>query len=274
MSLTQDPIFPHLVGIVNVTPDSFSDGGRYLDPSSAIRKADSLIQEGASIIDIGAESSGPKSAPISVEEEWKRLEPVLRELCSRINVSVDTYKAETARRALDCGAKYINDISALRADSKMVEVVANSRCQVILMHSKEAGDRPHVSEKRGSYQNIISDISDFLSERAQYAQSCGIKREQIILDPGLGLFLDKDATFSWEVLKQIEQFKNLEFPLFVGVSRKGFLKTPDESSASDRDPISALLAVHLAQSGVGYIRTHNVKMTKRFLETWQELQSK
>ena len=271
MAEAQAPIFPQLVGILNVTPDSFSDGGKYFTAEDAIRQAFTLREEGADIIDVGGESSGPNSKPISVDEEWSRIEPVLKVVGREMTISIDTYKSEIARRALDYGAIYINDISALRADPEMSQVAASAGCKIILMHSKEEDSAPHVSDSVGTYQNVVFDVSAFLQSRIKFAVDKGIKAENIILDPGLGLFISKNAEYSWELMRRIEELLTLGPPLFVGVSRKGFLKTAEETSPSDRDPVSALLAVHLAKSGVSYIRTHNVKMTRTFLKTWHNV---
>ena len=276
MSFAQAPILPLIIGILNVTPDSFSDGGQYLKPDAAIEKAFSLAEEGADIIDIGAESTGKNSLPITLEEEWSRLEPVLKVIASKLTLSVDTYKAEIAARSLELGVKIINDVSAMRADSDMAKVISNGKSKVILMYSKETGQTPHVTEMPNNernieYRNIISEVSEFLLERVKYALDSGIARENIILDPGLGLFLSKDPSYSWEVLSRIKEFLQLQLPLMVGASRKSFLKAAEETRASDRDPLSALIGVHLAQSGVDFIRTHNVKLTKDFLKTWNKI---
>ena len=276
MSFAQAPILPLIIGILNVTPDSFSDGGQYLKPDAAIEKAFCLVEEGADIIDIGAESTGKNSLPITLEEEWSRLEPVLKVIASKLTLSVDTYKAEIAARSLELGVKIINDVSAMRADSDMAKVISNGKSKVILMYSKETGQTPHVTEtpnneRNIAYRNIISEVSEFLLERVKYALDSGIARENIILDPGLGLFLSKDPSYSWEVLSRIKEFLQLQLPLMVGASRKSFLKAPEETRASDRDPLSALIGVHLAQSGVDFIRTHNVKLTKDFLKTWNKI---
>jgi len=271
MTFAQAPFLPQIVGIVNVTPDSFSDGGKYLTAQEAIKKAYNLAEEGADIIDIGAESTGPNSKPISAEEEWRRLEPVLKVVARDLTISVDTYKAETASRALQLGSNFINDVSALRADRSMAKVIADAGCKLVLMHSKEVDGKPHVSGSDRVYDDVVKEITEFFLQRVQYCLENGIKRENIILDPGIGLFLSKDESYSWQVLSRIAEFRTLNLPIFIGVSRKGFLRNAEKSSASDRDPVSALIGVHLACSGVSYIRTHNVKLTKEFLATWNKL---
>jgi dihydropteroate synthase len=271
MPLAQAPILPQLVGIVNVTPDSFSDGGKFLDPQAAIKQVMSLVEEGANLVDIGAESSGLNSAAITVDEEWGRLEPVLKVVAKEITISLDTYKSEIAKRATDLGVGIINDISAMRADSNMAKVVAAANCKVVLMHSKESGQHPHVTETAKSYDDVVKDISSFLASRVQYSVDEGVPLENIILDPGLGLFISHNRSDSWTLLRRIEELHALGLPLFVGASRKSFLKTVYENSPSERDPVSALLGVHLMQSGVRYIRTHNIKLTVEFMKAWHEI---
>lgn len=257
-----------VVGVLNVTPDSFSDGGSYIDSNTAIAHADKLITQGASIIDIGGESTGPGSKPISAIEEQQRILPVVDALAEKVCLSIDTYHSETAAAVLKAGAQIINDVSALRADTKMAAVVAQYDAYLILMYCKDA-PQPHVTAHQLHYQDVVADISEFFATRIEYALSEGIKKEKILLDPGMGGFVSSDANVSWELLARLGEFKKNfpDFPLFVGTSRKGFLGGPLES----RDPISQLTALWAIDHGAKCIRTHNPAMLSEFLAAQQKL---
>ncbi len=265
-------ISPLIVGVLNVTPDSFSDGGSYLTPSAAVERAMEMRDDGADYVEIGGESTRPGSEPVAFDIEWKRVEPVLKKLASEIPISIDTYKAEVAKRALDYGAQMVNDISALRADPEMASVVAKHRAKLVLMYSKEPPNRPHATDSERPFRNVVTEISEFLAERVRHATSRGVHQSEIILDPGSGKFVSANPELSWEILRKIAELRKLGCALMIGASRKGFMSVlRDEDSAEARDPISALLAVHASLSGVGYIRTHNPRMTKEFLSVWQKL---
>ena len=255
-----------IVGVLNVTPDSFSDGGKFFSPQQAIDRAFELVEEGADIIDIGAESTRPGSQPIGLEEEWKRLAPVLEGIGGKLIVSLDTYKAEIARRGAELGVQIINDISALRADQEMGEVIADRELTLVMMYSKEQGSAPHATHGDILYRDIAEEISGFLRERIKHALNAGISEQRIILDPGIGLFVSNKPEVSWELLRRVDELKSLGFPLYVGASRKGFLNTPFNLEPEDRDPVSALISGYLVEKGVQYLRVHNVKMTKNFLQ--------
>jgi dihydropteroate synthase len=255
-----------IVGVLNVTPDSFSDGGKFFSPQQAIDRAFELVEEGADIIDIGAESTRPGSQPIGLEEEWKRLAPVLEGIGGKLIVSLDTYKAEIARRGAELGVQIINDISALRADQEMGEVIADRELTLVMMYSKEQGSAPHATHGDILYRDIAEEISGFLRERIKHALNAGISEQRIILDPGIGLFVSNKPEVSWELLRRVDELKSLGFPLYVGASRKGFLNTPFYLEPEDRDPVSALISGYLVEKGVQYLRVHNVKMTKNFLQ--------
>ena len=252
---------PWIVGVVNVTPDSFSDGGKFFSPSAAIDHGLRLLDEGAHILDLGAEASGPGSVPISADEEFHRLEPVVKALAPLAFVSIDTYKAETARRCLGLGAKMINDVSALRADPELAAVVAEFSACIVLMFNKEKS-LPHVSGVERDYGDPVADITSELKARAKFARNAGINEKEIVLDPGMGRYLGKDDAVSWDVLARFDQLSNIlaPYPLYLGISRKGFLG----GRLEERDPISQLAAVLAVQKGASFIRTHNVRMAGEF----------
>jgi dihydropteroate synthase len=273
------------MGILNVTPDSFSDGGHYHSPEAASQKARELVAEGADIIDIGAESTAPGSSPLSAAEEWRRLEPVLQALLSApfppgvsastatssapLLISVDTYKASIAERALKLGAVMINDVSGLRADQAMAEVVASHSAYLVIMHSKETGSRPHASDIPRHYEDIVGEIASSLRSAALTAEAAGVKADQIILDPGIGRFISLDPADSWELLRRYRELCELlrEYPVLVATSRKGFLG----GTLEERDPVSQLTALHALKSGAKVVRTHCPGMMRAFLRAADEL---
>jgi len=262
---------PLIMGVLNITPDSFSDGGEFADPNTAIKKAEELAQEGAKIIDIGAESTRPGSSAISADEEIARLSTIIKELSKDFFISVDTYKSETARYCLEHGARMINDVSALRADTKMGDVIREHDCYAVLMYSKEEDNHPHATDNVKDYQNVISEVAVFLNERVTYALKAGIAEDRIILDPGMGKFVSHAAKYSWELLRNLKELKTLigNFPLLIGTSRKGFLS----GSLASRDPISQLTAIKAVEKGAAIIRTHNVKMAAEFMLTTKKISS-
>ncbi|MGH7254252.1 MAG: dihydropteroate synthase [Nitrospirales bacterium] len=211
---------PLIMGVVNVTPDSFSDGGRYLEPSAAVAHAETLVAEGADLLDIGAESSRPGAEPVGQEEELRRLLPVVTEVCRRLSVpvSVDTVKAEVAKQALEAGAHLINDITALRGDPKMAEVVARSGAGLVLMHMQGT---PATMQRAPAYVDVLGEIRQYLAERMAVAEQAGIDRKHILLDPGIGF--GKNPDHNLEILGRLDALLDLGRPLLVGVSRKAFI---------------------------------------------------
>jgi len=249
-----------IMGILNITPDSFSDGGKYIGPRQAIKRAKELSDNGAEIIDIGAESTRPGSTEVSEKEELKRISSTVKELASLHTLSIDTYKASIAKKCLEYGAKIINDITALRYDKNMIEVVKEHNCQVVLMYSKK--EEPHADLKSRDYVDVIEDIIEFLSKRIDFALSKGINKDNIILDPGMGAFISPDHKYSWQVVKEFSKFKKhfSEFRTLIGTSRKGFVKKSD-----------ALSAFTACYSKADIIRTHNPEMTLEFYKAFQHL---
>ncbi len=252
------------MGILNVTPDSFSDGGKFCDPEVAVARALEMVSGGADIVDLGGESSRPGAEPVLVEEELRRVLPVLKLLRPKTDaaISIDTVKAEVAQAALDAGADIINDITALRGDPRMVEVVARAKAGVVLMHMQ---GEPRTMQSAPHYENIVAEIMGFLAERVQEAEQVGIRREQIALDPGIGF--GKTLEHNLKILRRLDEFCALDFPLLMGLSRKSFLRKlldlPHDQHSAEVN--QALLDATLASSvvailrGASIVRVHDVE---------------
>ncbi len=262
-----------LVGILNVTPDSFSDGGLYLSPDVAIAQAHNLVSEGADIVDIGGQSTRPGSKSIGAAEEIKRINPVLKEVATFAPVSVDTYRSEVAAFAIENGASIINDVTS-GSDPAMFDVIADSDAKIVLMYS--ALTKPHdfsfqEREVENSGVDLIVKIREFFHKKLEKALESNILAEQIILDPGMGAFVSKRPEYSWQLIRRFKELAETEFPLMFASSRKGFLKQEGESSPIERDPLTALTGTLVAQDfgfhGPDYIRVHNVKLQRAFLNT-------
>ncbi|MCB0335488.1 MAG: dihydropteroate synthase [Bdellovibrionales bacterium] len=254
-----------LVGILNVTPDSFSDGGIFLDPKRAIHSALTMIEQGAAFIDVGGVSTRPGSKEVPLDEEWARIGPVVQALGKRIPLSIDTYRAEIARRALDCGAQMINDVTALH-DHAMASTVARYSAKLVLMYS--AHQRAHCFD---GYQgnDIVQSAHSFLAAKIKMAESQGMSPDALILDPGMGGFLSKDPADSWAMLKGCGSLHELCPRLMLGVSRKSFLRIQSEQAARDRDRVSALLSHEFCQRPNKfkelYLRVHNIALHHAWL---------
>lgn len=250
---------PYLVGIINVTPDSFSDGGLFYSPEAALKRAEELIAAGADIIDIGGESSRPFAKPVPLEEELKRVIPAIKAIRKHFNIpiSVDTYKAKVAQEALAEGADIINDISALRFDPQMVRVVARWQAPVILMHMKGT---PQTMQVNPYYEDVLREVRDFFKERISFAEKNGIQREKIILDPGLGF--GKRFEDNLRLIKHLDYFKKLDLPLMLGPSRKSFLGQIVVKEALERDPATMAVVTYATLKGVDLLRVHNVSMAR------------
>ena len=246
-----------VMGVLNVTPDSFSDGGKYLLKSSAVGHAVSMVQDGADIIDIGGESSRPYSDRISLEEELERVIPVIESVSKEVDVpiSIDTYKAEVARQAIEAGASIINDISAFRFDPDMVSVAADACVPVILMHMKGS---PSDMQDDPVYGDFISEIKDFFKDVLDRAEKGGIDRDMIVLDPGIGF--GKTFDHNLEILRELHQFTPLSRPILVGSSRKAFIGQILDNRPEDRD-IGTMATVSASiLNGAHIVRVHNLKM--------------
>lgn len=259
---------PVIMGVLNVTPDSFSDGGQFLSLDLALKQARRLIEEGAHIIDVGGESTGPGSVDVSLEEEWSRVVPVIRGILREfpeIWVSVDTWKSEVARAAIEAGADLVNDVTALRGDPRMAQLVAEKRVPVVLMYSKDS--TPRTTREPVEYEDVVQTISAFWEERVSFALEHGIERGQLILDPGMGAFVSALSKYSFEILRRLNELTRPELPLLVAASRKGFLKEVcGGGGPEDRMEGSLAAAMIAALNGVSILRVHEVKETKRVLK--------
>ena len=246
----------HVMGVLNVTPDSFSDGGLYFQKEKAIEHGLLLVQDGADIIDVGGESTRPFSEEVSLQEELDRVVPVVEALSKEVQVpiSIDTCKAEVARRALKAGASIINDISALRFDPDIVSVAAEAGVPVILMHMQGT---PGDMQKNPSYQNLIPEILDFLKRAVDRAVSGGIKNDLIIVDPGIGF--GKTVEHNLEVIRELGQFRVLGRPVLLGTSNKTFIGQLLNKEPHDRDTGTMATIAAGVLNGANIVRVHNVK---------------
>jgi dihydropteroate synthase len=248
--------YPLVMGVLNITPDSFSDGGRFVAPESALAQARRMAAEGADIIDIGAESTRPYgSQPISAEEEIQRLRPILADVVSLgIPVSIDSMKSTVVAWALDHGAAIANDVWGLQHDPDMAGLIAERRCPVVIMHNRDRAD-PDI--------DIMADIAEFFAHSIKIATKAGISREHIALDPGIGF--GKTQEQSMTVLARLAQFDTFGFPILIGASRKRFIATVSPSEPDQR--LGGSIAAHLiaAKAGARIIRTHDVSETVQAL---------
>lgn len=261
-SLAVSPRRPLVMGILNVTPDSFSDGGDHLSPDHAVQRAAQMIDEGADIIDVGPESTRPGSQPVSADEQIARAVPVIQRIRERhpsIAISIDTCLASVAHAAIDAGANMINDTAALRDDDAMVSVAAASKATVVLMHRRgtpatmQAGGGPH-------YDDVMSEIRNFFNERMAFAESNGVDRDRIIIDPGLGF--GKRSEDNLRIMHHLDELVAIGRPVLIGASRKKFLDTKHESQAPQtRLHASLACAVLAASAGAAILRVHDVRPT-------------
>jgi dihydropteroate synthase len=253
---------PLIMGILNVTPDSFSDGGAFLDPEKAVEHAHRMAQNGADIIDIGGESSRPGSAGISAQEEIDRVMPVLERVCREIDiqVSIDTTKSDVAKMALEAGAGIVNDISALRNDESIAKLAADHNAYLILMHMRGT---PRDMQKDTKYDDIVGEIAQFIGSVAQKAADYGVSKEKIIIDPGIGF--GKSVEGNFVILKNLDRFLELGYPILIGVSRKSFLGETLNIDARLRLEASIAAACYAVLNGADIIRVHDVAETRRAL---------
>lgn len=250
---------PLIMGIVNVTADSFFDGGKYLSADAAIAHALRLVEEGADVIDLGAESTRPGSHPIDEHIERERLLPVVRALGREAGVplSIDTTKASVARAALDAGAHIVNDVSALRSDPSMARVVAETGAGIVLMHMQGT---PKTMQEAPQYEDVVEDVSVFFEERLAYAEEQGIADRQIVLDPGIGF--GKLPVHNLTLLAHLQKFTELGVPVLVGVSRKAFLGGIVDRPVEDRLWATAAAVALAVERGASILRVHDVQAMK------------
>lgn len=250
----------HLMGVLNVTPDSFSDGGRFFKLEEAVKQGLKLAKEGADIIDVGGESTRPGSDPVPIEEELRRVTPVIEELTKMIEVpiSIDTYKSRVAKETLDSGASMVNDISGLRFDPEMKKVIAEYDVPVVLMHIKGTPKKMQESPK---YENLLEDIKSYLNQSISIAEEAGIGEDKIIIDPGIGF--GKTLNDNLKILQNLVEFKSLGRPVMIGVSRKSFIgKILDLPTDERLEGSLASMAVAI-MNGANILRVHDVKESKR-----------
>ena len=259
LSKDKDPL---IMGILNVTPDSFTDGGKFLDSNTAVNHAMDMIADGADIIDIGGESTRPFSDPVSEREELSRVISVIKKLREKTDtvISIDTTKSSVADNACNIGADIVNDISGLSFDKEMIDIIIKHDCPIILMHIL---GNPKTMQENPSYNNLISDINNHLLDRANFALNKGVKKHNIILDPGIGFGKKIDDNFS--IINNIDQLNDLGYPILIGVSRKSFIgKTldVDEDNRIEGTIASNIIAL---DRGCKIFRVHDIIEAKRSL---------
>jgi len=255
---------PVVVGILNVTPDSFSDGGDFLDPEAAAEHAATMLDEGAGILDLGGESTRPGSDPVSQEEELRRVIPVIERVLTvrqEAVISVDTYRAGTAAAAIEAGARIINDVTALRSDPRMASVVKEAACPVILMHMK---GEPKTMQSEPHYEDVVREVRDFLARRAEYAVSAGIGPENVIVDPGIGF--GKNLEHNLTLLRNLDAIVDLGFPVLIGASRKTFIgRITGVQEARERAFGTVATTVLAYERGATFFRVHDVRANREAL---------
>lgn len=260
---------PILMGILNVTPDSFSDGGRFTDAESALKQARAMVEAGADIIDIGGESTRPGAETVPIEEEINRVSGPIAAVCSTLGVpiSVDTRKAPVAEAALTAGARIVNDVSGFTYDPALAPLCGAHQTPVCVMHAQ--GD-PKTMQEAPTYQDVRFDVYDFLSERVTYLESLGLNRSQIMIDPGIGF--GKTLHHNLTLLRDIALFHGLGCPILLGASRKKFIGVLSGADMADtRMPGSVAVALHAASQGVQAIRVHDVLETRQALALWRAI---
>jgi len=248
---------PLIMGILNITPDSFSDGGQYLAPQKAVEHALQMITDGADIIDIGGESSRPGAEPVAEEEELKRVIPVIEKIREATNglISIDTYKANVAQKALQAGANWVNDISGVRFDSRMSDVLRQWDCPVVVMHMK---GKPRTMQENPVYDDVLQEIGNFFAEQIKFLHDNGITK--LILDAGIGF--GKRLEDNLQILAHLESFKKFGYPLLLGISRKSFIGHLTAKTVDQREAGTLAAQVWSIIKGVHIIRTHDVQQTK------------
>jgi dihydropteroate synthase len=263
---------PALFGILNVTPDSFSDGGDFLDPEAAARHAGVLLDEGADAIDVGGESTRPGSDPVSEEEELRRVVPVVRKILEArpgAVVSVDTYRARTAEAALDAGARIVNDVTALRGDPRMAALVADAGCPVVLMHML---GEPKTMQEEPRYDDVVGEVRGFLEKRAGHANAAGVDAENIILDPGIGF--GKTLAHNLALLRRLDAIVGLGFPVLLGASRKRFIGAITGAEEAKGRVFGTVATTVLGyERGATLFRVHDIRANREALAVAQAVRS-
>jgi dihydropteroate synthase len=253
---------PLIMGILNITPDSFSDGGKFINKNDAIEQALFMAESGADILDIGGESSRPGAEPVTVDDELNRVIPVIEAIRNKVDIpiSIDTVKSEVAKAAIKSGADVINDISALGNDEKIAKIASKKSVSLILMHMRGS---PRDMQINTDYDDLIGEIYDYLNNAAEKAVKMGVKPENIIIDPGIGFGKSVDGNFT--ILKQLNRFKDLGYPLLVGASRKSFIGKTLNLDVDQRLEGSIAASIYAVLNGADIVRVHDVQETKRAL---------
>lgn len=263
---------PLIMGVVNATPDSFSDGGQFLDPDKAIAHAIQLEKEGADILDIGGESTRPEAKPVTIEEEQDRVLPVvegLKKAGVKALISVDTRHADTMQKVIDKGADIINDISALDHDSESLDIIKKARIPVILMHMQGT---PETMQDKPDYGNVVQEVFDYLKKRVKICTDAGLDQKQIICDPGIGF--GKTLEDNLNILKNLKKFQELNCPILLGTSRKSFIeKICPDTPAEDRLAGSLASVLWGLEQGVQIFRVHDVVETRQAFVVWEAIQA-
>lgn len=260
-----------VMGIVNITPDSFFDGGRFLDAPAAVAHALRLIEQGAEIIDIGGESTRPSASPVSEAEELRRVMPVIEQLAGHVKVpiSIDTAKPGVARAALAAGASLVNDVAANRDDTALWKIVAEARAGYVCMHIQGT---PQTMQVKPAYADVVGEVGDFFSERIRRLSDCGVGREHIILDPGIGF--GKTVEHNLQLLGAVGQFTELDRPVLIGVSRKSFIGKLLGTELAARLPAALACACMAVAAGIQIIRAHDVAETVQAIRMTEAILAK
>jgi dihydropteroate synthase len=264
-------VFPRpalIMGVVNVTPDSFSDGGKFFETDAAVAQALALVEQGADILDIGGESTRPGAQPVNETEELRRVIPVIEKLAAKAEVplSIDTMKPSVARAALQTGANIINDIAANRADDAMWKIVAEFRAGYICVHAQGP---PQTMQKNPVYADVVREVGEFFSERLERLSTCGVAADQVVLDVGIGF--GKTLEHNLQLLANLQSFTTMARPLLIGVSRKSFIGKLLGAKLDDRLPASLACASLAIASGVQIIRTHDAAETVQAVRTTEAI---
>jgi dihydropteroate synthase len=264
----QFPRRPLVMGIVNVTPDSFSDGGRFFDHSAAVDHALQLAADGADLLDIGGESTRPYSDPVPTDEELRRILPVIEKIVTRVQIpiSIDTSKAEVAQAAIDAGAEIVNDVTGLSGDPAMMGLAAEKGVGVCVMHMQGT---PQTMQENPTYTNVVAEVRDYLRDRREALEAAGIARERICLDPGIGF--GKTHEHNIALMRRCSEFHALGCPLLVGHSRKGFLRKIIGDNEADLNNATVGAALALAVQGVQIVRVHDVRAVHEALLAFQSV---
>jgi dihydropteroate synthase len=260
--------FPKIMGILNVTPDSFSDGGEYVHLDSAFFRAQQMVNEGVDIIDIGGESSRPGAEPVSIEEEINRVVPIIkkvREFYPQVQISIDTVKYEVAKEAVSAGATIINDISGLNHDPRLADLAGETNSSLVLMHMKGT---PKTMQKNPEYEDVFQEVYDELEKKINFAKSKGVK--EVIADVGIGF--GKDDYHNWTLLRRHKEFEKLGVPMLLGISRKSFIwRSFDVNVPTERDRESMMIHALMLNMKTDIIRVHNVVLHNRLRDVFKLL---